>query len=68
VNFGFEADDRFFSLTGNLTTVYFTVCTAYIGGCNTVLAPDPNEVEVTSWCYNPWSYGYCDTKFYLIVY
>jgi len=68
VNFGFEADDRFFSLTGNLTTVYFTVCTAYIGGCNNVVAPDPNDVEVTSWCYSPWSYGYCDTKFYLIVY
>lgn len=68
LDFGFEVDDRFFSVTqaGSPCCVYsYNVCTANIGvGCNH--SPTANQLELIF--LDNFSLAFSDTKFYLIVY
>jgi len=77
VDFGFEVDDRFFSVAdtgfglGNNSNISsIQVCTSFLGGCNNSLTV--NQVEITS-SYLLLSSGlgntrFYDDKFYLVVY
>jgi len=66
INFGFQVDDRFFSVTTTSGSFGNTMsaCTD-ADNCTNIIAPDPNEVEVTSFA------GaldeFVDANFYLVV-
>jgi hypothetical protein len=66
IDFGFEVDDRFFSLTqqGGLGDLgeWLTACTVFTGNCVSGLSQ--NQVHV----FSIGSSGDADSKFYLIVY
>jgi hypothetical protein len=78
IDFGFEVDDRFFSLAGTnyefnnfASPPFLNVCTDSNGvTCNNTITP--NQVEITSMYYcqgcvvSP--VGFIDEKFYMIVY
>jgi hypothetical protein len=65
IDFGFQADDRFFSLTIIGVDVVHFVCTDAVNfPCNN--SNTPNQVEVVTYSDN--LKGYFDAKFYLIVY
>jgi hypothetical protein len=66
VDFGFEVDDRFFSLTPSYYPYPGQVCTITNGGaCPSRGSIGPNQAEITF--YN-FSTSTIDNKFYLIVY
>jgi hypothetical protein len=65
IDFGFEVDDRFFSVAPSFYSLPFTLCTVTNGGngCTSILTGlTANQVEVTS------QGAVNDDKFYLIVY
>jgi hypothetical protein len=66
LDFGFQIDDRMYSLT---TTNWFTttgLCTDWNGACSGGTALTPNQVEVLS--FEPSINNYTDVKFYIVVY
>jgi hypothetical protein len=65
IDFGFQVDDRFLSLTGTITTGFvYRACTdLVVGGCPHTLTP--NQVEVFVADHNA---NFQDGEFYLIVY
>jgi hypothetical protein len=74
LDFGFQVDDRFFSIAGTAwpytgSAPFLGVCTDFIGvTCNNALTP--NQVEITS-MYLEGATGtsfFIDTKLYLVVY
>jgi hypothetical protein len=67
IDFGFQVDDRFFSITGTgtIAPVVSSVCTDTIGvPCANALTP--NQVEIS--CLHVTSLQYIDAKVYLVVY
>src|SRR5450755_627981 len=64
VDFGFQVDDRFFSLTNVSPLVSISTCTDMVFTCNNITTA--NQVEISSY-YIP-DIKFSDAKFYLVVY
>ena len=66
LDFGFQIDDRFYSVS---TTNWFTttgLCTDWNGACNGGPTLTPNQAQVFS--FQPSSNSYTDVKFYVTIY
>ncbi len=66
IDFGFEVDDRFFSLTQLFRTVPGIVCTSFTGGdCYNIFSLTPNMAQVV---FSDLQGNLSDNKFFLVVY
>ena len=68
LDFGFEIDDRFFSLTSTNWFATSGLCTDWNGACSGNTGLTPNQVEVFTFLPEPYYNTYADTKLYLFVY
>jgi hypothetical protein len=65
IDFGFEIDDRFFSITPSFLLATYKICTSSNGGgCLSSLSANQTEL----YFFNATGTGFTDDKFYLIVY
>lgn len=64
IDFGFQVDDRFFSITNVYPLESLNACTDIVARCNNITTP--NQVEVSS--YTLPGFNFSDAKFYLVVY
>ena len=64
IDFGFQVDDRFFSLTNVSPLVSTSTCTDMVFTCNNITTA--SQVEISSY-YIP-DIKFSDAKFYLVVY
>ena len=67
LDFGFEIDDRFFSVTNTNWFATTGLCTNWNGACSSG-SWTPSQVEVFSFLPEPYYNTYADTKFYLMVF
>jgi hypothetical protein len=67
LDFGFEIDDRFYSVTNTNWFATTGMCTNWNGACSSG-SWTPSQVEVFSFLPEPYYNTYTDTKFYLVVY
>ena len=65
IDFGFEVDDRFFSITPSYLVGTYKICTASNGG-GCVTSITANQVELLF--FNSTGSAFTDNKFYLVVY
>jgi hypothetical protein len=68
LDFGFEVDDRFFTLSNTNWFATSGFCTDWNGACNPTPNITPNQVEIFTFLPEPAYNTYADTKFYLFVY
>lgn len=68
LDFGFEVDDRFFTISNTNWFATSGFCTDWNGACNPTPNITPNQVEIFTFLPEPAYNAYADTKFYLFVY
>jgi len=67
LDFGFQIDDRVFSLTQTNWFATSGICTDWNGGCSSPPALTPNQMQIYTFMGPPYNV-YADTKFYIMVF
>jgi hypothetical protein len=68
LDFGFEIDDRFFSLTQTNWFATSGICTDWNGGCSSPPSLTPNQMQIYTFLPGAAYNNYFDTKFYVMVF
>lgn len=68
LDFGFEIDDRFFSLTQTNWFATSGICTDWNGGCSNPPSLTPNQMQIYTFMPGAAYNEYFDTKFYVMVF
>jgi hypothetical protein len=68
LDFGFEIDDRFFSLTQTNWFATSGICTDWNGGCSGPPSLTPNQMQIYTFLPGAAYNNYFDTKFYVMVF